>query len=89
MDLHVIILCIIIPLLTGWSMDMMLGDPEGLPHPVVFFGKWIACQSQICEWCDHKESPSILEYWITGGLFRFVRLFSFRSVLRIGKRLPS
>ena len=42
MDLHVIIFCIIIPLLIGWSMDMMLGDPEGLPHPIVFFGKWIA-----------------------------------------------
>ncbi|MBQ1634502.1 MAG: cobalamin biosynthesis protein CobD [Bacteroidaceae bacterium] len=42
MDLHVTIFCIIIPLLIGWSMDMMLGDPEGLPHPIVFFGKWIA-----------------------------------------------
>ncbi|MBQ2185387.1 MAG: cobalamin biosynthesis protein, partial [Bacteroidaceae bacterium] len=42
MDLHVTIFCIIIPLFVGWSMDMMLGDPEGLPHPIVFFGKWIA-----------------------------------------------
>ena len=42
MDLHVIFLFIIIPLLIGWSLDLLLGDPEGLPHPIILFGKWIA-----------------------------------------------
>ena len=26
----------------GWILDLMLGDPARLPHPVVFMGKWIA-----------------------------------------------
>ena len=38
---------------------------------------------------DHEASPPISEYRMAGGLFRFVRQFSFLSVLRIGKWLPS
>ena len=30
------------PLLIGWLMDLALGDPAWLPHPVVGFGKMIA-----------------------------------------------
>lgn len=37
-----IILFIIIPMLIGWLLDRILGDPLWLPHPVVFFGKAIA-----------------------------------------------
>lgn len=29
-------------LLAGWLADKALGDPAGLPHPVVGFGRWIA-----------------------------------------------
>ena len=29
-------------LLTAWLLDLMLGDPSWLPHPVVAMGKWIA-----------------------------------------------
>ncbi len=32
----------IISLLTGWILDLCLGDPSRLPHPVVWFGKMIA-----------------------------------------------
>ena len=28
-------------LAAGWLLDLMLGDPARLPHPVVAFGKWI------------------------------------------------
>ena len=31
-----------IALLIGWLMDFFLGDPERLPHPIVWFGKMIA-----------------------------------------------
>jgi adenosylcobinamide-phosphate synthase len=37
-----IIFFIILPMLTGWLLDRMLGDPAWLPHPVVLFGKVIA-----------------------------------------------
>lgn len=33
-------------LLIGWMLDLFLGDPPRLPHPVVWFGKAIA-------WCEH------------------------------------
>ncbi len=32
----------IISLLTGWLMDLLMGDPAWLPHPIVGFGKLIA-----------------------------------------------
>jgi len=38
MDIYVLIL----PLLIGWILDKLLGDPTGLPHPVVGFGKLIS-----------------------------------------------
>lgn len=34
-------LCII-ALLAGWGLDLCLGDPAWLPHPIVWFGKWIS-----------------------------------------------
>ena len=33
---------VILPLLLGWLLDLILGDPAWLPHPVVGFGKAIA-----------------------------------------------
>ena len=32
----------ILALLTGWVLDLLLGDPSWLPHPVVGFGRLIA-----------------------------------------------
>lgn len=32
----------ILPLLGGWTLDLLLGDPSCLPHPVVWFGKMIS-----------------------------------------------
>ena len=31
----------ILPLLIGWLLDLILGDPSWLPHPIVGFGKMI------------------------------------------------
>ena len=31
-----------IVLIIGWLMDLVFGDPERLPHPIVWFGKMIA-----------------------------------------------
>ena len=38
---------VILPLLIGWVLDLLIGDPAWLPHPVVWFGKAIAA-------CEHK-----------------------------------
>ena len=32
----------VIPLLIGWLLDLVFGDPQRLPHPVVWFGKMIS-----------------------------------------------
>ena len=39
-------------LLLGWLLDFCFGDPAGLPHPIVWFGKSIAA-------CEHR--------WNQGG----------------------
>lgn len=31
------------PLIGGWIIDLIFGDPEWLPHPVVGYGKLISC----------------------------------------------
>lgn len=36
------LLIILSPLIIGWILDYIFGDPERLPHPIVWFGKWIA-----------------------------------------------
>ncbi len=33
---------LVVSLLVGWLLDLLLGDPRWLPHPVVGFGKMIA-----------------------------------------------
>lgn len=33
---------LLLPLLIGWALDLWLGDPRWMPHPVVGFGKMIA-----------------------------------------------
>ena len=38
----------ILPLLIGWLLDLLLGDPIWLPHPIVWFGKAIAaCEKKL------------------------------------------
>ena len=37
----------LLSLLIGWVLDLLIGDPARLPHPVVWFGKAIA-------FCEHR-----------------------------------
>ncbi len=41
-----------VPLLVGWTLDLVAGDPAWLPHPVVWFGKAIS-------WCEHMFNNGI------------------------------
>lgn len=52
---------IIGPLFIGWLLDMQLGDPSKLPHPIVGFGKLIA-------FGDHKLNQGNNKK-IKGGLY--------------------
>ena len=40
-------LLMILPLMLGWLLDFVFGDPSRLPHPVVWFGKMIS-------WGEHR-----------------------------------
>ena len=40
-------LLMILPLILGWLLDFVFGDPSCLPHPVVWFGKMIS-------WGEHR-----------------------------------
>lgn len=37
----------VLPLIIGWTLDLLFGDPTKLPHPIVWFGKIISV-------CEHK-----------------------------------
>lgn len=53
-----------IPLFTGYILDMLLGDPRQLPHPVVAFGKLIA-------FAERKWNRGKRRLW-KGGLIAFL-----------------
>ena len=42
----------ILPLLIGWILDLLIGDPVWLPHPVVGFGKMIS-------WGEHRLNQGL------------------------------
>ena len=51
----------VIPLLAGWLLDLLLGDPSWLPHPVVWFGKLIS-------WCEHRLNKGAAYRRLKGGV---------------------
>ena len=48
-------LIVILPLLIGWLLDLVLGDPAWLPHPVVGFGKLIAFGEKHLNKGNHRK----------------------------------
>ena len=51
----------ILPLLIGWMLDLLLGDPAWLPHPVVGFGKMIAYgEHRLNKGCHRKEKGAVM-----------------------------
>lgn len=50
----------ILPLLTGWVLDLLLGDPHWMPHPVVWFGKMIAWGEKLLNRGAHRKCKGAL-----------------------------
>ena len=69
------------PLLAGWLLDLVMGDPSWLPHPVVWFGKVIA-------FFEHKLNKGY--HRILKGAFVAVGLIAatFAIGLIINSQLP-
>ena len=74
------ILIIILPLLLGWLLDFVFGDPSRLPHPIVWFGKMIAWGEHRLNHGSHRMSKGavmaicliLMVFFIVWGLKRLV-----------------
>ena len=71
-----------ITLLIGWLLDLVFGDPQRLPHPVVWFGKLIAAGEKDLNKGSHRK--------LKGGIMAvglillvFGLVWAFRRVLGI------
>jgi adenosylcobinamide-phosphate synthase len=63
-------LLIILPLLLGWLLDFLLGDPSWLPHPVVGFGKMIAfCEHRLNKGRHRKLKGAFVAVGLIVGVF--------------------
>lgn len=71
-------------LITGWLLDMMFGDPQSLPHPVVYMGKWIAWGEHLLNRGRHRMAKGamfavgsiLIVFLSTVLLFGWLRLCS-------------
>ena len=89
-----VLLCVL-PLLIGWLLDLLLGDPSWLPHPVVLFGKMISMCERHLNQGDNRRLKGglvavllVLLVFFTTGLADYflcqwsrVAVVVFRSIL--------
>ena len=75
-----------VSLLIGWLLDLVVGDPSKLPHPIVWFGKAIA----FCEHRLNKGNHRKLKGALT-AIFLIAATFALTWILRyiLNSLLPS
>ena len=60
----------ILSLLIGWLLDLVLGDPARLPHPIVWFGKMIAFgERHLNKGCNRKMKGALMAIIYITGVF--------------------
>lgn len=60
----------ILPLLVAWLLDVLLGDPSWMPHPVVGFGKMIATGERWLNRGTHrKQKGALLAFFLVVFVF--------------------
>ena len=68
-----IALTYILPLLMGWVLDLILGDPQWMPHPVVGFGKMIALgEKQLNKGSHRKLTGALLAIFLVALVFAVI-----------------
>ena len=73
-------LMFILPLLLGYLLDLIFGDPECLPHPIVWFGKMISWGEHRLNRGQHRMAKGavmsvayiLLVFFVLWGLIRLV-----------------
>ena len=73
---------VILPLLLGWLLDLVLGDPSWLPHPVVAFGKMISFGEHRLNKGRHRRLKGAI-LAVTLILIVFFAAFFFRRLLNL------
>ena len=68
------------PLLAGWLLDKLLGDPQHLPHPVVGFGKMISFAEHRLNKGTHRKAKGALVA-LTLIIFVFAAIWLLRTLL--------
>ena len=82
-------LLLILPLLLGWLLDFIFGDPSRLPHPIVWFGKMISWGEHRLNKGSHRMSKGavmaicfiLLVFFVVWGLKRLIPNMILRLVL--------
>ena len=60
----------LIALLIGWLLDLIFGDPQRLPHPIVWFGKAIAFfEHRLNKGSHRKLKGAITAIFLIAGVF--------------------
>lgn len=55
------LMLLLLPLILGWILDHVFGDPEALPHPVVYMGRWISFwEHRLNKGCCRKFKGALL-----------------------------
>lgn len=68
----------IIPFLGGWLADRLLGDPEGWPHPVIWFGKLISWGEKKLNLGKNRfQKGALLTLVLVAGVYLLTRLLLF------------
>ncbi|MDE5584893.1 MAG: adenosylcobinamide-phosphate synthase CbiB [Muribaculaceae bacterium] len=66
----------IYPLLIGWILDLMFGDPIRLPHPVVWFGKAISGLEQLFNKGPRRKiKGALVAIFLIVGVFAVTWMF--------------
>ena len=68
------------PLLAGWLLDKLLGDPQHLPHPVVGFGKMISFAEHRLNRGTHRKAKGAVVA-LTLIIFVFAAIWLLRTLL--------
>ena len=64
------ILVSIAPLMIGWILDLIFGDPARLPHPIVWFGKAIALlEGSFNKESHRKVKGALTSIFLISGVF--------------------
>ncbi|MBO4606961.1 MAG: cobalamin biosynthesis protein CobD [Prevotella sp.] len=81
-------LLLTLPLLIGWMLDLLLGDPPYLPHPIVGFGKMISMGEHRLNKGSHRKLKggmmAVIYILLVFGVTWIVRHLLYQHIQSLG-----